>query len=175
MPAARRPSNSTSRPPSRASSAEPDHRNRSFTVTATGIGSLLTYSYTNSASTVPVTAAGMVIFPPTAVESTASLTFTIQNTGTSSATISSINLGAASTIFSLQQMPALPTNLNAGGSLTFSVSFVPNTTGNLTALCWSTASALRFPAPARSRQRCLHTSFRDHPAPSRRPNSRPSG
>ena len=104
-----------------------------FTVTATGIGSLLTYSYTNSASTVPVTAAGMVIFPPTAVESTASLTFTIQNTGTSSATISSINLGAASTIFSLQQMPALPTNLNAGGSLTFSVSFVPNTTGNLTA------------------------------------------
>ncbi len=75
----------------------------------------------------------MVIFPPTAVESTASLTFSIQNTGTSSATISSINLGAATTIFNLQQMPALPTNLSAGGTLTFSISFVPNNTGNLTA------------------------------------------
>jgi len=104
-----------------------------FTVTATGIGSLLTYSYTNSASTISVAANGIVIFQPTAVQSTSSVTFSIQNTGTSSTTISSINLGAASSVFSLQQLPALPTNLAAGSTITFSISFVPNGLGTLTA------------------------------------------
>lgn len=104
-----------------------------FTVTATAIGSLLTYSYTNAASTITVAAGGTVIFQPTAVESTATVTFSIQNAGTSTAAISSINLAAASTIFSLQQLPSLPTNLSPGATITFSVSFVPNAVGTLTA------------------------------------------
>jgi hypothetical protein len=104
-----------------------------FTVTATGAGPLLTYSYTNSASTISVLAGGVVIFQPTAVESQSSVTFTIQNTGTSSAAISSINLGAASTVFILQQLPSQPANLAPGGTITFTVNFIPNALGTLTA------------------------------------------
>ncbi len=104
-----------------------------FSVTATGIGSLLVYTYTNAASTISVAEGGVVIFQPTAVESKASVNFSVQNTGTSSVTISSINLAAASTVFSLQQLPALPTNLNPGDTITFSLNFVPNDVGSLTA------------------------------------------
>jgi hypothetical protein len=104
-----------------------------FNVTATGTGSLLTYSYTNSASTISVLAGGVVIFQPTAVQSQSSVTFSIQNTGTSSAAISSINLAAASTVFILQQLPPQPTNLNPGSTITFTVNFVPNALGTLTA------------------------------------------
>jgi hypothetical protein len=103
-----------------------------FFVTATGVGSFLTYSYTNSASTISVAAGGGVIFQPTAVESQSSVTFSIQNTGTSSAAISSINLAAASTVFSFQP-PTLPTNLAPGATITFTVNFVPNALGTLTA------------------------------------------
>jgi hypothetical protein len=104
-----------------------------FNVTATGAGSLLTYSYTNSASTITVAAGGVVIFQPTAVESQSSVTFSIQNTGTVSAAISSINLVVQSTIFSLPQQPSLPTNLTPGSTITFTVNFVPNAIGTLTA------------------------------------------
>ena len=104
-----------------------------FNVTATGSGSLLTYSYTNSASTISVLAGGVVIFQPTAVESQSSVSFSIQNTGTVSAAISSINLGAASAVFTLPQPPALPTNLTPGATITFTVNFVPNALGTLTA------------------------------------------
>ena len=104
-----------------------------FTITGTGIGSRLVYTYINTASTISVAENGVVIFQPTPVESRTSLSFSIQNTGTTSVTISSINLAAASTIFTLQQLPPLPSNLNPGDTVTFSVSFVPNNTGSLTA------------------------------------------
>jgi hypothetical protein len=104
-----------------------------FTVTATGAGALLTYSYTNSASTISVASGGVVIFQPTAVESQSSISFSVQNTGTVSAAISSVNLAAASTVFTLPQPPNLPTNLAPGGTITFTVNFVPNALGTLTA------------------------------------------
>ena len=104
-----------------------------FIVTGTGIGSRLVYTYTNAASTISIAEGGVVIFQPTPVGGKASLTFSIQNTGTSSTTVSSINLAAASTVFTLQQLPVLPSNLNPGDTMTFPVSFVPNNTGSLTA------------------------------------------
>ena len=104
-----------------------------FTVTGNGLGSRLIYTYTNAASAVTVTDGGVVIFPPTAVESTITVNFSIQNTGTTAATISSINLAAPSTIFTLQQLPGLPANLNPGDTMSFPISFVPNNTGTLTA------------------------------------------
>jgi hypothetical protein len=103
------------------------------TITATGLGPQLTYSYTSGSSAVPVTAGGAVIFTPLAVGSTESLTFSIQNTGTSAATISSINLAAPGTIFALSGLPSMPSTVNPGGTITFPVSFAPNNTGNLTA------------------------------------------
>ncbi|HZR63500.1 MAG TPA: choice-of-anchor D domain-containing protein [Terriglobales bacterium] len=104
-----------------------------FGVTGTGIGSRLVYSYTNSAASISVAEGGVVIFQPIPVESKATLTFSIQNTGTTSTTLSSINLAAASTVFTLQQLPPLPSNLNPGDTVTFAVGFVPNNTGSLTA------------------------------------------
>jgi ABC-type transport system substrate-binding protein len=61
------------------------------------------------------------------------LQFAIQNTGTSAASISSINLVAASTSFALDQPPAQPFNLDAGATATFAVIFTPGATGSLTA------------------------------------------
>ena len=104
-----------------------------FTVSATGIGPLLTYSYANSVGTTSVAAGGTVVFAPLAVGSTESVNFTVQNTGTSAATISSINLAAASTVFTLAQLPGLPLSLAPNATITFTASFAPNNTGTLTA------------------------------------------
>lgn len=104
-----------------------------FSVTGRGIGPRLIYTYTNTASTISLADGGVVIFQPTPVESKVSVTFSVQNTGTSSATISSINLAAPSTVFSLQQLPNLPSNLNPGDTIAFPVNFVPNNTASLTA------------------------------------------
>jgi hypothetical protein len=104
-----------------------------FTITGTGIGSRLIYTYTSAGSAVPVTDNGVVIFPPLAVGNTANLDFSVQNTGTSAATISSINLTAPSAVFTLSRLPALPINLEPGASITFLAGFVPNNTGSLTA------------------------------------------
>src|SRR5262249_48374178 len=51
----------------------------------------------------------------------------------SSAVMSSINLAAPSAIFTLRTVPLLPMNLEAGGSIKFSIAFGPNNTGTLTA------------------------------------------
>ncbi len=104
-----------------------------FTITSTGIGSRLIFTYSSASSAVPVADAGVVIFPPLAVGSTESLNFSIQNTGTSAAAISTINLTVAGTVFGLSQLPSLPMNLDPGATITFPVSFVPNNTGSLTA------------------------------------------
>jgi hypothetical protein len=105
----------------------------SFGITATGIGSKLTYSYANTAAATAVVEGGTAIFAPIPVGNTESLSFSVQNTGTSPATISSINLTAPSSMFSLHQLPSLPMNLNPGASITFAASFLPNNTGTLTA------------------------------------------
>ena len=105
----------------------------SFTVTGTGIGSNLIFTYTNAAAATSVTAGGVVVFPPSAVGSSESVSFSIQNTGTSPATISSINLAATSSVYSLQQLPGLPMSLNPGVTITFAAGFLPNNTGTQTA------------------------------------------
>jgi hypothetical protein len=105
----------------------------SFTVTGTGIGSRLIFTYTNASSVVPVTDGGVVLFPPAPVGNSQTLDFTVQNTGTSAAPLSSITLAAPSAVFALQKLPALPMNLDAGATVGFTVSFSPNNIGSLTA------------------------------------------
>jgi hypothetical protein len=105
-----------------------------FTVTATGTGAKLIYTYTSAADSVTVADGGIVIFPPQSVGGSETLNFSVQNTGNTASSISSINLAAASTIFTLQNLPALPFNLSPGATLTFSAAFQPNNTGTLTAI-----------------------------------------
>jgi hypothetical protein len=104
-----------------------------FTVTATGIGARLTFSYSSAASPVPVNDGGAVIFPPIPVGKDQTLEFVIKNTGTSVATISSINLAASTTVFTLHQLPGMPFNLDPGATASFLIGFAPNNTGGLTA------------------------------------------
>ena len=104
-----------------------------ISLTATGVGSQLNYTYTSGSTAVPVAPNGAVIFPPLAVGSTETLTFSIQNGGTTGTTLSSISLAAPSSIFSLSNLPALPTTLAPGAKIAFSINFAPNNTANLTA------------------------------------------
>jgi hypothetical protein len=97
------------------------------------VGSQLNYTYTSGSTAVPVTANGAVIFTPFAVGSSESLTFSIQNAGTTAAVLSTISLAAPSTIFALSSLPGLPATLKPGAGVSFSISFAPNNTGNLTA------------------------------------------
>ena len=77
-------------------------------LTATAAGPQLTFTYTSGSTPLTVLPNGAVIFSPLAVGNSESLTFSIQNTGTTAATLSSINLGAPSTIFTLANLPGLP-------------------------------------------------------------------
>ncbi len=102
-----------------------------FTILANGVGSHLIYTYTSGSSSVPVLANGVVLFAPLAVGSTESLNFSIQNTGTSAAPISSISIAAANSPFTLSQLPGLPMNLDPNATVSFTVNFAPNSTGTL--------------------------------------------
>ena len=104
-----------------------------FTLSGTGLGSRLTFSYTSAGTAVPVADGGVMLFPPVQVGNNQSLDFTIKNTGTSPAALSTIALVAPSTVFTLRNVPGLPVNLDPGATVLFPVSFAPNNTGNLTA------------------------------------------
>ncbi len=104
-----------------------------FTVAANGIGSRLNFTYTSGSSNVTITEGGTVIFPPVQVGKNGGLMFSVQNTGTSAATLTSIGLAASGTVFSLDQLPGLPMSLDAGATVAFPITFAPNNTGSLTA------------------------------------------
>ncbi len=104
-----------------------------FTIAANALGSRLIYSYNSASDVITVADGGVVIFPPIAVGNSETLDITVQNTGTTAANLSTINLGAPSTVFSLLKLPALPMSLNPGASVTFTAAFQPNNTGGLTA------------------------------------------
>jgi hypothetical protein len=105
-----------------------------ITLVVNGIGSSLTYSYVTAGTTttiVPTT--GTVLFSPLEVSQTASLPFTITNTGTSSALIATIGITSSSAPFTLSGLPSLPMNLQPGASVSFSINFNPTATGEATA------------------------------------------
>ena len=104
-----------------------------FTVAATAIGSRLNFTYTSGSSDVTVTDGGTVIFPPIQVGKNGGLMFSVQNTGTTAATLTSVGLAEPGTVFSLSQLPGLPMSLAAGATVAFPITFAPNNTGGLTA------------------------------------------
>ena len=107
--------------------------NDSFNLTGTAIGVQLVYSYTSGSTTNTVTPQGTVSFPPVTVGQMGSTTFTIQNNGTSTATITSIGVSPEAA-FILPPLPIqLPISLAAGQSTKFQVNFEPDKTGLLTA------------------------------------------
>ena len=102
--------------------------NASFTFTGSGEGSQLGFSYTLSSITVPVTG-GVVTFSPVQVGQSSTASFSIQNTGTSTATIISISTANPKSAFMLTGLPAVPFNLASGASVSFNIVFAPIATG----------------------------------------------
>jgi len=107
--------------------------NTTFTLVGQGLGPNLTYSYTSSGSTVTVTPPnGAVLFSTIPVGQSEKVTFTITNSGTLPATISLIEPNPVSGPFTVSSV-ALPKTLQAGQSISVTLTFTPTVTGVSTA------------------------------------------
>jgi hypothetical protein len=99
-----------------------------FTLSATGPGQQLTFSYVADGTTIPVGTGGAVNFTPIPVSQSEKVTFIIMNTGTSTAIISLISTSGP---YTLTPTPSLPLSLAAGKSASFGITFTPTATGPL--------------------------------------------
>ncbi len=97
-----------------------------FTLSATGSGSQLAFSYVANGATIPVGTGEAVNFTPIPVSQSEKVTFIITNSGTSTAIISLVSTSGP---YSLTPAPSLPLNLAAGKSASFGITFTPTTTG----------------------------------------------
>jgi hypothetical protein len=96
-----------------------------FTITANAVGPQFTYKYTNSGgSPTTLVEGGTVIFAPTAIGKKETVDVIIENSGTQSATISSVDVTPANANFEITP-PSLPMVLPAGETVSFSMSFAP--------------------------------------------------
>lgn len=96
--------------------------NDMFTLTGTGGG--LTFAYSSGGATVSIGQTGTVIFPNTQVSQSKTISFTVTNTGTIPATISSVGTSAPFSVGNFS-----PSTLNAGLSTTFPITFTPIVAG----------------------------------------------
>ena len=103
-----------------------------FGLSAVGSGSTLTYALTVGSATSTISANGSVVLPPAQLGGTSTGVFQISNTGNASAAINSISVTAGSA-FTLARIPALPAQIAAGQSLSFSIVFTPVANGSATA------------------------------------------
>ena len=103
-----------------------------FDLASNALGSTVNYAFVINNVSNAVTTGGSVIFTPATVGATSRLRFTMTNTGTSAATVSSIGLAAPTTIFTLANIPALPINLAPDASAGFDVTFTPTALGTST-------------------------------------------
>jgi trimeric autotransporter adhesin len=103
--------------------------NDSFNLTGNAIGVQLVYSFTSGSASNTVLPMGIVSFAPLTVGQSESTTFTIQNSGTSPATITSVGVSTGQTVFTIPNPPQTPLTLNAGQSTQFQITFGPQATG----------------------------------------------
>ena len=105
-----------------------------FDLSANALGSTVNYAFVINNVSNTVASGGSVIFTPAAVGGSSRLRFTMTNTGTSAATVSSVGLAAPTTVFTLSGIPALPVNLAPNASAGFDIAFTPNALGTSTAV-----------------------------------------
>jgi hypothetical protein len=115
-----------------------------FTVTGNGLGQTLVYSFIAGGVTTTVQNNNSVVFTPSGVGQTSTLTFQITNNGTAPGAVNSISVGqnqgagappvspTAIPIFAVSKLPALPATIGAGEVLSFTVTFTPQAIGNST-------------------------------------------
>ena len=99
-----------------------------FTVNGNGLGPNLVFSYVSGGTTTTIGSPGSVVFSPTPVGQTSSLSFSISNMGTTTAKVSNIVVGETNSPFSLSQLPGLPASLDPGQMIQFNVKSAPRGT-----------------------------------------------
>ncbi len=104
-----------------------------FEIAGTGLGSVLTYAYAIGQVSTTVLANGTVVFTPVPVGRTSNVQFTVSNTGTAQATLSSVSIISTTTVFTLTDVPGLPLVVQPGATVSFGVGFTPTVLGNATA------------------------------------------
>lgn len=103
-----------------------------FDVVSNGLGPNLTYSFVAGPVTTTIANNGTITFPPAAVGGTSTVRVVINNTGTLASAVNSVSIVATGTTFATTPAPALPATIQPGGSLAFTLTFAPLTTGSLT-------------------------------------------
>ena len=105
----------------------------SFNLSGVGVGVTFTYTAVVGAASATLASNGSVIFTPTQVGSASSAQIQISNTGNSVAFINSISaLGAATGVFTLQNIPNLPVKVDGGATVSFDIAFAPISLGQTT-------------------------------------------
>lgn len=116
-----------------------------FTLTGTGLGSQLVYSYlTNGTSITLGSTNPSVIFSPVQVTQSQQLTFDVKNSGTLPATISNIGITPTGSPYSLSGEPPLPVTLAPNADFQLGITFTPTAVGysNATLMLDNTSIAL---------------------------------
>jgi hypothetical protein len=104
----------------------------SFTLSANGLGPVLSYSYVAGQSTFQLPSGGSVVFSPVVVGQTNSVHFIIANTGTANTSVNSISAsGPASTTFAVSNVPKLPASIAAASQTGFDLTFTPSAVGTV--------------------------------------------
>jgi len=103
--------------------------NDMFTLSGTGLGPQLTFSYVSNGATIPASGTTGVVFPSIAVSKSESVTFTVTNSGTLPATITLIT-ASPTPPFSVPTLP--PATLAPGQMTSFPITFTPTTAGPVT-------------------------------------------
>lgn len=98
-----------------------------FNLTGNGLGSELQFSYVSGGVTLTIGTNGVtgVVFSPVQITKSASIPFTVKNTGTLPAVISSIAIQGTNSPYSVSGLPPLPKSLAPGASFSFMISFAP--------------------------------------------------
>lgn len=105
----------------------------SFVLSAQGLGPLLTFSYQIGGATLSVSPGGTISFPTVAEGQTASVQFSVTNTGNTAASVASIGIVDPTGTFTLPNPVAVPFQLSPAGVATFTINFSPLSEGNLAA------------------------------------------
>jgi hypothetical protein len=114
-----------------------------FSLSGTGLGALLVYSYVAGGSTITLGAGNnSVVFSPVMVSQSEQLIFDVKNAGTLPATISNIGVGSGPYVVS--GLPPLPVTLAPNADFQITIKFTPTTVGpaNGTLLLDATTIAL---------------------------------
>lgn len=107
--------------------------NDAFPLSANALGPKLSYSYLIGTATTAVLPGAAVIFSPTQIGKTSKVQFSIRNSGTTAATVTSIGVGDTTGVFQTQDLPPLPLTLQPNSSAAFSLLFSPAKTSFSTA------------------------------------------